>query len=253
MAHGFLVLTREPYFAEKVIRPETDHRRTSAMKFSRATASYDRDDILGRAETYRSRGRIRKAIREYEKILAMDPRDMHVHTRVAPLYIRMGRKDRAKDSLRQVIAGYEKQGFTEKAIAMLRLALTVDRHDLAMHLHLADLHLANTHAGNARNILDAARKAFRSKKYRSEALAVEEKILRLAPDDFPTQVSIVRLLWKSRKKREALDRLRQMEEQWARRGNRPNWRKTRRLLCRYSPSLPSAWGYFVSLFPNHLC
>ena len=97
--------------------------------------------------------------------------------KVAPLYIRVGRKEQAKDSLRQVISWYEKQGFNEKAIAMLRLTLTVDRRNLGAYLHLAALYLEKDHAGDARNVLDAARKAFRGKRYRKEALAVEEKIL----------------------------------------------------------------------------
>ena len=218
------------------------------MKLSGAAASYDRGEILRMAEKYRSQGRIRKSIWEYEKILSIDRRDIDVHKKIAPLYIRVGRKDQAKVSLRQVISWYEKQGFAEKAIATLRLALTVDRRNLAAYLHLAELYLSKDHASDARNVLDAARKVFRGKKYLKEALAVEEKILSLVPDDFPTQVSLVRLLWKTGKKRETLDRLRRMEEQWARKGNKQNWKKTRWLLCRHFPSFSTSWGCFLSFW-----
>jgi tetratricopeptide (TPR) repeat protein len=218
------------------------------MKLSGATASYDRGEILRMAEKYRSQGRIRKSIREYEKILSIDRLDIDVHMKIAPLYIRVGRKDQAKDSLRQVISWYEKQGFAEKAIATLRLALTVDRLNLAAYLHLVDLYLSKDHASDARNVLDAARKVFRGKSYLKEAIVVEERILSLFPDDFPTQVSLVRLLWKTGKRREMLDRLRRMEEQWARKENKQNWRKTRRLLCRHAPSFSTGWGCFLSFF-----
>jgi tetratricopeptide (TPR) repeat protein len=220
------------------------------MKHSGTTASYDRGEILRMAEKYRSQRRIQKAVREYEKILSEDPRDIDVHIKIAPLYIRAGRKDQAKASLRQIIAWYEKQGFAEKAIATLRLALTVDRRDLAMHLNLADLYLDKAFAGDARKVLDAARKTFRGKRYLNEALAVEEKILCLAPDDFRAQVSLVRILWKTGKRREALERLRHMEEQWGRRGNKLYWRKTRQLICRLAPSISTCWGYFFSLFSS---
>lgn len=200
------------------------------------------------AEKYRSQGRIRKSIREYEKILSIDRRDIDVHRKIAPLYIRVGRKDQAKDSLRQVISWYEKRGFAEKAIATLRLTLTVDPRNLATYLHLAEVYLSKDHAGDARKVLDAARKVFRGKMYLQEALVVEEKILSLVPDDFHTQVSLVRLLWKTGKRRETLDRLRHMEEHWARKGNKQNWRKTRRLLCRHAPSFSTGWGCFLSFF-----
>lgn len=218
------------------------------MKLSGAKSSYDQGEIFGKAEKYRSQGRIRKAIREYEKILSVDRRDIEVHMKIAPLYIRVGRKEQAKDSLRQVSSWYEKKGFLDKAIATLRLFLTVDRRNLAAYLHLADLYLSKDHLSDARNVLGAARKAFRGKGYRAEALAVEEKILSLAPDDFPTQVSLVRLLWRAGKRREMIERLRSMEVQWARRGNNKNWRKTRRLLFRHAPSLSTGWHYFLSLF-----
>jgi len=218
------------------------------MKLPGATASYDRGEILRKAEKYRSQLRIRKAIREYEKILSADPQDIDVHIRIAPVYIRVGRKDKAKTSLRQVIAWYEKMGFTEKAIATLRLALKVDHRDLATNLNLVNLYLGEDHAVEARNVLDRARKAYRGKRFLKEALAVEEKILFLAPDDFRAQVSLVRLLWKTGKRREALERLRRMEEQWARRGNKPYWRKTRRLSWLLAPSLSTSWAYFLSFF-----
>jgi pilus assembly protein FimV len=218
------------------------------MKLPGATASYDRGEILRKAEKYRSQRRIRKAIREYEKILSADPQDIDVHIRIAPVYIRAGRKDQAKTSLRQVIAWYEKMGFTEKAIATLRLALKVDHRDLATNLNLVDLYLGKNHAGEARNALDRARKAFRGKRFLKEALAVEEKILGLAPDDFRAQVSLVRLLWRTGKRREALARLRRMEEQWAWRGNKPYWRKTRRLSFLLAPSLSTSRAYFLSFF-----
>jgi tetratricopeptide (TPR) repeat protein len=213
-----------------------------------ASSSYDRGEIYRRAEKYRLQRRVRKAVREYEKILSADPRDIDVLIRIAPLYVRAGRKDQAKASLRQVGAWYEKQGFAEKAIATLRLALTVDRRDLATQLNLADLYLGKAHVVDARNVLDAARKAFRGKRFLKEALAVEEKILGLAPDDFRAQASLVRLLWRTGKRREALERIRRLEEQWARRGNKRYWRKTRRLHFRLAPSLSTCWGYIHSLF-----
>lgn len=218
------------------------------MKPSGVSASYNRSEILRKAERYRSQRRIRKAIREYEKILSVDAQDVEVHRKIAPLYIRLRRKGQAKASLRLAAAWYEKQGFTEKAIATLRLALTVDRRYLAAHLNLADLYRSKGHAGDARNVLDAARKAFRGKRFLNEALAVEERILCLAPDDFRAQVSLVRLFWKTGKRREALERLRRMEEQWARRGNARYWRKTRRLHFRLAPSLSTGWACFLSLF-----
>ncbi|MFI5340422.1 MAG: tetratricopeptide repeat protein [Candidatus Methylomirabilales bacterium] len=189
---------------------------------------YDRSESFRRAEKFRSRGRVKKAIREYEKVLAVDPTDLEVHTKIAPLYIRAGRKIQAKASLKRVIAWHEKEGFVEKAIAMLRLALTLDRRDLALSLNLANLYLGKDLKADALRLLEGARRTFRRKRFR--------------------QVSLVRLFWRAGRRRDARERLWQMESQWARRKNRKCWRKTRWLLCRRAPSLSTCWGYFISLF-----
>lgn len=177
----------------------------------------------------------------------MDPRNADVHIRIAPLYIRTGRKDRAKASLRLATAWYEKRGFVDKAIATLRLIVTIDRRDLASCLHLADLYLERGLAGDARVLLEQARRAFSGWKYRDEALKIEEKILALDPDDFRVQCYRARLLWSVGRRREALDRLQQMEEEWFRKGNRGHWRKTRLVLFRLAPSLSAGRDYLLSL------
>jgi tetratricopeptide (TPR) repeat protein len=217
------------------------------MKLFRPKDHYDRGEILRKAETYRSRGRVRKAIREYERVLAVDPQDIEVHTKLGPLYLRAGRKDQAKASLKRVINWYDRQGFVEKTIAMLRLALTLDRRDLASHLRLADLYLGKTLEGDALRHLEGARRAFRRRRFLREAIAVEEKILSFAPDNFRAQVSLVRRLWKAGRRREAGQRLWEMESQWALKRHKRHWRRARWLLFRHAPCLASYWGYLVSL------
>lgn len=211
-------------------------------------ANYDRAGILRRAERFRSRGRVKRAIREYERVLAVDPEDIEVHTKVAQLYIRARRKDQAKASLKRVIEWNEKEGFVDREIAMLRVAQELDRRDLTVYLRLAELYLGKEVTGDALRLLEGARKAFRRKRFFKEAIAVEEKILSIAPDDFRAQVSFVRLLRRAGRRYEAGERLRQMEAHWALMKNKEYWMKTRWLLCRHAPSVSTCWGSFISLF-----
>ncbi len=220
------------------------------MKYVGHRADYDRSAILRKAEVYRSRGRVRRAIREYEKILAVDPQDIDVHTKVAQLYIRAGRSEQAMASLKRIVEWNEHEGFVDKAIAMLRVAQGVDRRDLEVYLRLADLYLGKGVNGDALGLLEGARRAFRRKRFRKEAIAVEEKILSFAPDDFQAQVSCVRLLWHAGRRYDAEERLWHMEAHWAFRKNKEYWRKTRWLLCRLAPSLATGWGCVVSLFAS---
>lgn len=218
------------------------------MRLFRATPGYDRSGFFERAEAYRSQGKIGKAIREYERILAADPLDVDVHAKIAPLYILTGRRQKAKASLPRLAAWYESQGFLDKAIAMLRLVLKLDRRDLNARLRLAELYLQKDLPHSALGLLEAGRRVFRGRRFLDEALAVEERILRIAPDDFRAQAEAVRLLGKTGRGREGRDRLWRMEAHWARKRNRKNWRKTRWLLSRHAPSPATAWGWLASQF-----
>jgi tetratricopeptide (TPR) repeat protein len=218
------------------------------MRIFRAAPTHDRSGLLDRAENFRSRGKIGKAIREYEKILAADPLDIEAHAKIAPLYILAGRKRKAKASLPHLAAWYESQGFLDKAIATLRLALKLDRRDLDARLRLADLYLQKDLAESALTLLVGGRKLFRGRRFLDQALCVEERILRIAPDDFRAQVATVLLLGKVGRVQEGKERLWRMESHWARKGNGKNWRKTRWLLSRHAPSLATSWGCFASLF-----
>ncbi|MGE5190374.1 MAG: tetratricopeptide repeat protein [Gemmatimonadota bacterium] len=218
------------------------------MRLFRAAPRCDRSALLERAEAFRAQGKIGKAIREYERILAADPLDINAHARIAPLYILTGRRDKARASLPQLVAWYESRGFLDKAVATLRLALKLDRRDLDARLHLVDLYLQKELPQNALALLVAARRLFRGRRFLEQALAVEERILRVAPDDFRAQVETVRLLGKAGREREGRERLWRMESHWARKGNAQNWRRTRWLLSRHAPSAGTLWGCFVSLF-----
>jgi tetratricopeptide (TPR) repeat protein len=220
------------------------------MKLLGHRAPYDRAGILRRAEGFRSRGRVKRAIREYEQVLAVDPQDIEVHTKVAQLYIRAGRKDQAKTSLKRVIEWNQREGFVDKEIAILRVAQGLDRRDLTVYLRLAELYLGKGVKGDALRLLEGARRAFRRKRFLREAIAVEENILSIAPDDFRAQASFVRLLWRAGRRYEAGERLWQMESHWALMKNKEYWRKTRWLLCRHAPSVSTCWGSFISLFTS---
>jgi hypothetical protein len=69
---------------------------------------------------------------------------------------------------------------------MLRVTQGLDRRDLDVYLHLAELYLGKDVKGDALRLLEGARRAFRRKRFLREAIAVEEKILSVAPGRSPS-------------------------------------------------------------------
>jgi len=84
--------------------------------------SYDRGKTLAAAEKARSRGRVRKAVRCYLKVLEHDPADHVVRSKVAPLLARVGRWDESRKNFDKAANGYLDAGFTPKAIAVWTVA-----------------------------------------------------------------------------------------------------------------------------------
>src|SRR5439155_13870982 len=68
--------------------------------------SYDRGKTLAAAEKARSRGRVRKAVRCYLKVLEHDPADHVVRSKLAPLLAKVGRWDEARQNFDKAAAGY---------------------------------------------------------------------------------------------------------------------------------------------------
>ncbi|QQR90143.1 MAG: tetratricopeptide repeat protein [Myxococcales bacterium] len=97
---------------------------------------HDRTKILEAAQKHASKGFYDKAIAEYQKIIASDPRDIRTLLRVGDLHSRKGDLSEASNVYSRVAEQYARQGFFLKAIAVYKQILKLDpsRIDIAMRL-----------------------------------------------------------------------------------------------------------------------
>jgi tetratricopeptide (TPR) repeat protein len=84
--------------------------------------AYDRNRLLEQAQSARNRGRRKRAIALYQRILVVDPADQVVHRKIAPLLARSKRLPEAWDSYRRVAGQLQRQGFVDQAIGVYREA-----------------------------------------------------------------------------------------------------------------------------------
>ena len=83
---------------------------------------YDRGTALATAEKARSRGKVRKAVKWYLKVLKNEPADLQTNAKVAPLLARLGRWDESRQRFESAAQGFLAQGFAPKAIAVWTVA-----------------------------------------------------------------------------------------------------------------------------------
>lgn len=99
-----------------------------------------RDKVLRDAEKLVQKGKCEQAIREYEKILKKFPEDTTIINRVGDLYGRVGQLQRAIELYEEIADHFTRDGFTTKAIAILKKIQRLDPQRLDVFERLAELY-----------------------------------------------------------------------------------------------------------------
>src|SRR5213075_381542 len=99
----------------------------------------DKNKVMESASKLISKGQFDKAVKEYQRVLEMDPDDVRVLQKLAELYQKMNRKAEAADCFEKVAKTYSQQGFYLKAVALYKQVLKViDR--VEVNVRLAELY-----------------------------------------------------------------------------------------------------------------
>jgi tetratricopeptide (TPR) repeat protein len=99
-----------------------------------------RDKVLRDAERLVQKGKLEQAIREYEKVLKKFPGDTTIINRVGDLYGRVGDLQRAIELYEEIAEHFSRDGFTTKAIAILKKIQRLDPQRLDIFERLAGLY-----------------------------------------------------------------------------------------------------------------
>src|SRR5256885_6811127 len=95
----------------------------------------DKNKVIESAAKLIAKGAFDKAVKEYQRVLELDPDDVRVLQKLAELYQRMNRKAEAADCFEKVARTYSQQGFYLKAVALYKQVLKViDRVEVSIRL-----------------------------------------------------------------------------------------------------------------------
>src|SRR5467141_2762523 len=93
----------------------------------------DKNKVIESAAKLIAKGALDKAVKEYQRVLELDPDDVRVLQKLAELYQRMNRKAEAADCFEKVARTYSQQGFYLKAVALYKQVLKViDRVEVSI-------------------------------------------------------------------------------------------------------------------------
>lgn len=167
--------------------------------------TYSRTAIMEAASTAKGKGKKKKAIAEYQKILAMNPKDHEVHARLAPLYAETKQLDDSWESFMKAANGFKERGFTDKVIGIYSQASNYMPHKRELWEMISDLKLKKSNPKEAATVLVAGRKHFNHKDHLGDAMHLLYKAWKLVPWDVDISMDLGSVLARLDKKKDAYD------------------------------------------------
>jgi tetratricopeptide (TPR) repeat protein len=205
-------------------------------------AVVDRVALSRKADEARRRGRYRRAITAYQRLLADDPSDASVHGKLAPLLARRGRLD---DALASFVAAAEEQvrrGFTDKALGIYQQAVRSLPRESSLWLAMAQLHVARARRADAVSALLRGAERLATRRDRPKAEPLLRRALELEPTSGPATLAlavVLRRLGNRAEARELLDGL-------VARSSGPTLVRARRAIFRMSPTPANLWRWLTT-------
>ncbi len=142
-----------------------------------------KEKALRAANKHLQKGQVDKAIREYQKVLAIDDRDPRIRHKFAELLARRGRAQEALEEFRWVAAYYEQGGFYPKAVAVYKQMLGMDPDKVDLHIHLGEIYRQQGKRSDAAYHFRTVAAKVEQDGAIEDKIAVYEKLCRINPDD----------------------------------------------------------------------
>jgi tetratricopeptide (TPR) repeat protein len=212
----------------------------------RRRLDYDRKWLLAEAEKARIRGRRRRAISFYRRILAAEPHDATLHARVAPLLAARGKRFDAWQSYREAAQAQLKNKGHEEALALYREATQTLPLQIEAWQWVAKLELMRGRGDCALSALLEGRSKLGSKRRRAESIALLREARSIEPWRLDIVLDLARLLRRSDQTPEAQWILGQL----AHRTEGRDLRIVRGAQWRIEPSLKHSWNWIRAALSN---
>jgi tetratricopeptide (TPR) repeat protein len=170
---------------------------------------YNKEKSRANAEKYLQQNKLPNAIVEYEKILAVEPRDLAILNTVGDIYSRLGQNEKAIERFRVVGESYATDGFLLKSIAMYKKITKLDPNGLQAMEKLAEMYRKQGLVSDARSQLLLAAEAYTRKGQSKETLRLLKQLVLFDPENVQVISRTADLMMQSGQKTEAKEMLSQ--------------------------------------------
>jgi pilus assembly protein FimV len=175
-------------------------------------SSFNKEKIASAALRYVKARQYEKALKEYQKLLAADPKDERIIQKVADLYQRMGDRPKAVQMYRRLAEMFGANGFHNKSAAVYRqiLDLGQEEFDYEIRLKLGEVYqqmglLSETIKEYAK-VVDY----FERNGLKRDALMIQRRIIEMDPDNLSLRLRFASALLDEEMYEEGVEEFRSM-------------------------------------------
>jgi pilus assembly protein FimV len=183
----------------------------------------DKTKIIEGAAKLVAKGAFDKAVREYQKVLDVDPRDMRVLQKMGELYQKKGENAQAASFFIQVAEVYAQDGFFLKAVALYKQVLKLNPELAEVNLKLAELHQQLGLMTEAMTFFQMVASHHERRGDTKATFATLKKMVDLDPENVSSRLKLAELYAREQMGGEALGEFRRAAD-WLERNNRPDER-----------------------------
>lgn len=200
---------------------------------------YDRSKLLADAASAQRKGKLRKAAGLYREVLAVEPGNVDLERKLAPLLAKTKQREEALASYKRAAEGLAQHGMLDQAVGVYRECAQLLPGQGEMWLSLANLEVKRGRKADAVKALVEGAGKLRRRKDRALAVRLLERARELEPADFEVNFELAGRLAVTGKR----DRALQLLEELATRRSGRMLRRVRGRQLFLAPGPGTAWRW----------
>ena len=150
----------------------------------------NKEKLLASAQKFLAKGQVARAIKDYQKLVELDPRDVRNRQKLAELYSRDQRSGDAVEAYEGVAKHYAENGFYLKAIAVYKQMQKLEPTRVSIYHRLAELNEKQGLVGNALAEYRSLVAYYEKNSMLPEAINVLQKMRELEPENLNIRVKM---------------------------------------------------------------
>lgn len=172
-----------------------------------------KDKLLESAQKNLKKKQLSGAVKDYLKVIEIDPADIRIRQKLAELYVRTNKTAEAYEQYESIAKYFSSNGFHLKAIAIYKLMQRLDPNQVAIYNRLAELNIKQGMVGNAMAEYRSLVELYERNGLIADEIKVLEKMRDLDPGNLDMRVKLAEMLAANERGEEGLAELKLVLQQ----------------------------------------